>query len=917
MKRFVLRGLLALAAICGVPAMVWAQTTGQIIGTVTDQNGVPLKGVKITAKSPTQIGGPKTTYSNDEGAFRFVNLNPGDFDITASSPGLKTFSQGGVRVDPAAPSEVYPIMEVQTKEEEVTVVAKAPTISTTRAVVKETYNAEFLDALPLQNRSTQEDILANQTPGAAQTPGGGVRMRGGTSTQNVFKLDGFQLNDPGGGGMGQIVPLQNVASFEISSAGYGAENANAAGSVTSMVTKSGSNKFEFQLNAFHEDSALYLFQDNLDPKTRRWNFYSTLNAGGPIIKDRLWFFSTLEFRSNADALGASPDRTRPDPPRSSDFSFRGIPKLTWQITTRNKLQFIGIFNRDFFKNGQRDFSTAPEAQWQMQNANLFGGLTWTALLSDTLVFTTQAGIQQYQQDFGPELCRSSPDTCDNIPAFRQNLPTFYRFNNWDTHRFTTTRSVEWNNTLEWLPNNHDVKFTGRYYVANNEAKVSTPGDVIYVFNGNVPAQERRLFTNDPFVQGEGRTGWAISSAKSDLVQLSLSDTVRIAKYWTVIPGVGLIRSHASDQFGSTIIDFLTFTPHLSLAWDATHDGRTALRVSGNQYIDPGNLAVANFIGGSRVVQACDWNPVTQRFDLNCSFSGGPSGRTVGEPCGPGLSKPDGSPCKEKLTAPRTTEVTLGAEREIVEGISLGADFVYRNYANPYEDAHTNRVWNNAGTGLDPTGPYRNGRNIDVVDLETPSSAKRRYTGVTGSLRKREGRFKLNASYTWSKLEGNVVDGVSNAFLNNSGQDQYLYGYLAGDARHQIRTQGTYAATTYLSVGFIYNYTSGGPYNRYYQNLVTREFTDLRTRTGYDTNGTLNTTSDDRPLRLPDIQDLGLQARVNLKKLTRFNAEVWADALNLLGLRTTTSVDERDGPTWGQTITRLRPTRLRIGIDFRF
>lgn len=921
MKCFLLRGLFALA-ICALPASVFAQATGRISGTVTDQNGQPLKGIKITAKSPTQIGGSRTVYSNDEGSFTIANLMPGNFEVIAQSQGLRSWKAADVLVGINAPVEVYPIMEVETQEVTEVIEAKQPVVNASSAALVQKYDADFVDKLPVPDRFGHAGMLQN-LPGVT-----GQNVRGGTATQNVFMLEGFTTNSLGGGS-GQIIPQNSLAALEIQTGGYGAENAQAAGSVMNMVTKSGSNRYEVDVRTDHEDSTLRFFLDDLDNKDQRtWSNRTSATISGPIVKDRLWFFSLFEFRSNVASRGKDPTGIRPDPPRRSDLSFRGLGKLTWQVSQRNKLTFVFNGNRDFFKNGQDGFQYDRDAQWMMDNFDIFSGLIYDAVLADNVLFRSQVGVQQFQQDFGPELCRRDPVNCDHVNPLRQNVPTFYEFNNWNTHRFTVSRSFEFKNSLEWFAENkklgsHSIKLTGRYYGTYYERKETTPGDYIIVYNGLQPFQRRELFVNDPRTQ-EARTGWAINSGTSSLIQLSLQDSFKLPSYrfLTITPGVGFMMGSAENTAGRTILDFAAATPHISAAWDATQDGRTVVRASFNHYLDPGTSAVTSFLDAARTVRFCNYipgsNPPVIDFST-CGFSGGAANRTVGQPCGPDGLNPDGTRCDQKLTTPRTWEYTAGVEREVVQGVALGADFVYRRYDRPYEDFETNRIWDRAGTALEPTGQYRNGRNFTVFDLETPSGAQRRYMGVTTQIKKREGNVKVLAAYTWQRLEGNVGDGVQNAWGTNPGQDIYQYGYLGGDRRHEIKAQATWAVTPWLSLGTVYAYTSGGPYQRYFRNDIDADFSHLRARRGYSPGNNLNDPLDDRELRLPDIQAVNLNTTVNVGQLlkSKANIEAYADVLNLLALRTTTSLVETDGPTWSQPQGRLDPFRLRIGLRFRY
>jgi hypothetical protein len=689
------------------------------------------------------------------------------------------------------------------------------------------------------------------------------------------------------------------------------------------VTKSGSNKYEVEVNGFHENSYMRLFLDEYDTNNFAMNSNLSVNLSGPIIKDRLWFFTNVEGRNTVIDSGRDPVGLRPDLPRRSDNSFRSTGKLTWQVTPRNKLQAVYIFNRDAFKNMEQRFSVDRDAQSKRDGLDYFAGLIWESMMSDNLLVRSQIGVQFYNADFGPELCRTSPETCDSISPLRQISPA-YEFQNWNTHERSHSQTFEFKNTLEYFVDNkalgnHNVKLTARFKAAQLETLTTTPGDAIYVFNGEQPDSKRELFVNDPFTE-EGRYGWAISTAQSRLFQFSLQDQFKLPnyRYLTITPGVGVMHNTAEDGLGNAVIEFLTVTPNISAAWDVTHDGRTSLRASFSHKVDPGNLSIANYIGAGRTIRVCKWDDTANDFSKECFFSGGIAGKTVGLPCGPDGVDAEGNSCKQGLKVPRTWEYTAGVEREVIQGVAVGADFVYRDFRNPYEDRETNFVWNAVGTDLDPNGRYRTGRNLQVFNLETPSEAKRRYIGVTSSIRKREGALKINLTYTWSRLQGNVVDGFQNPFLNNPAQDVFQYGDLPGDARHTIRSQATYQWSSWFSTGVTYNYTSGGPLNLVYFNTIQGGFTDFRARRGFNPGVDLNDPSDDYQFRLPDLQTFNLQARVNLKAITKHNLQFFVDVLNILGLRTVTGYQTEATAVGGLAFSsRQEPFRLRVGLTYKY
>ena len=910
--------LVLVVALGAIPATVWAQggATGSITGTVTDQNGQPLKGVKLTAKSDTQIGGAKVVYSNDEGTFRILGLIPGKFEMTASAPKLKTVIQKDITVGVNAAAEADLMMEVETAVEEVKVVERAPLVSTTSASVKEVFDEEFVDNLPSDFKAGAEYVTAVTVPGAVTAGVRSTRIRGGSTGQTVYQVEGFHMN-------GQRSTLKGMAAIEVQSAGYGAENATVAGGVVNMVTKSGSNKFEVDLTGYIEDSNLRFFLGPNDSQQHSYFAVFNPNISGPIIKDKLWFFLNFEGRREQYAAEPDPLLIHPTNPDRWYGSLRGSGKLTWQVTPRNKLVSFTNFNLRVDHKIRQGYEPAVEleAQATQNDTDIFQGLIWESLLGDNIFFKSQAGVQRFHQHLLPTMCMDDPIECGNVPSQRDTLGRDRRYGNYDTMRQRMTDKFQFINTLEMFANSrvlgeHAIRLKNDYYIEEFEEARAVPGDIAYRWLGATPDRVTNYYSNDPRLEPE-RRGWFVRTSTAYKNVASLSDAMRLTRYFTLTPGVALTKTASYNNVGETAIDVLAFTPHLAAAWDATHDGRTVIRGSFNQYLDVDAQTIARHTLGSPVSQTCRWDATSQQYNSNCVWEGGPTTATLGKPCGPDGVGPGGEDCNTELKVPRTWEFTLGAEREIITGLALAIDSVYRRYTNPYEVIETNRIWNASGTGLEQGGGYRNGRATTVFDMETPANAYRTYFGNTLSVHKRQGAFKLTGSYTLSFLRGNVLDGTGNRFGDIAPRDVFLEGYLADDSRHNIRASATYQWTRWFSSGVIFDYRSGRPYDRRYLNSETGAFEDYRAPVGHNPGANINDPGDDRESRLPDQQLFSVQLRFNLKPLIGAHIEAYVDILNALALRTPTGYFQEDGETWARPNGYLEPFRMRLGGRYKF
>jgi hypothetical protein len=894
------------------PAQAQSGQNGSIVGSVFDQSGMPLKGIKVTVTSDTQIGGVVTRYSNDEGGFRFVALHPGSFELRASAPKLRQVVVKAIDVGVSAATEVNVVMEVETATEEIAVVERAPVVNTRSAVIKETIDLDMIEAMPLDGRDQPHNQLIGMVAGAS-----GNRVRGGSASQTRFTQDGFDMRD-------QQPTTKTSAAYEILTGGQGGDAPAAAGASVNLVTKSGSNKFEFEFNATGESNRLSFFRDEGDPANATYYYALNPTLAGPILKDKLWFFFNAEGHFIQEDRGWNEDGIFPQRPPFTKFIPKGTFKLTWQVSRRNKLTSLTNFDAAREYNRKDEAGVEPEAQERRLGRRLFTGLIWESLLSDSLVLRSQAGVTYFGEHIFPELCVTQPVDCLHIPGIKQSFPQDQEWINSDAHVRNDAVHVQFVNRLDWFLESktfgeHNFKVQSTVFSERDIETTSVPGDRIIEYNGSAsggagqrePQRQTTYFANDPRVS-DARYGWYIEEVNWMRHVGTISDAFRATRYLTISPALSHVYAKSLSTNGSGTFDNGAFSPSVSLAWDATHDGRTVLRSSYSALADVEVKRFAEHNIGGRVSERCNWNPATQAFDSGCTYSGGPSRNTIGLPCGSTGIDDRGQSCRENLKIPRTHELTLGAEREVSPGVAIGLDGMYRAFRNQFDTRETNYRWNRAGTGLEQSGAFRNGRNQDVSDLATPEWAKRNWMGATLSVKKREGRFRVQGSYTLAKLEGAAGD-----YGNNPGQDVYLWGYLGDDHRHEVKALSTYRLTNWLTTGIRYSYRSGTPYNRIYRNPFTGDETDYRARLGINPGNNVNDPGDDRDLRLPDLMSFNLQTRVNLLPLIGQRLEFFVDVLNLLATRTITAVEETEGPAFGRGTGRQGPFRIRLGMNYKY
>ncbi|HEY0711143.1 MAG TPA: hypothetical protein VGF45_00595, partial [Polyangia bacterium] len=818
--------------------------------------------------------------------------------------------------------------------EVVAVVEKAPLVKTTKANITETFELETVEALPHASRDVIHSPVINDVAG-----GMNGRVRGGTTAQTLFTQDGFEMR-------GQFPTLKAMAAYEVNTGGFGVDNPMAAGGSVNLVTKSGSNRYEFEFNATMDSNRLRFFRDERDNPRPTYFYVFNPMVSGPIVKDKLWFHFNLEWLFTREEREPDPLGEFPDLPTFYYTVPKGTVKFTWQINSRNKLSLVNNYDSPHEVNdatlgpipppagapvGPNNgrvpaVGTAPEAHRHRHAFRDMTGLIWESLLTDSMVLRSQLGFIMVPNHIYPKICdQGQADVCDHIAAQGTVLPRQQVWGNAREHLRHDFFSWQAQNALEYFletksAGSHSLKLKSHFLIEQDIRRFSTPGNTFEEFNqsseGLKPLQLTTYYSNDPRRE-PARYGWFITTSNNARHTLTLSDSWKVTRFLTLIPALSHVYASGSNSSGDNVkINMQAFAPSISVAWDATHDGRTAVRGSYNQYVDLNLFDVARHSISTQVQRRCQWDEASQSYSRDCEFAGGRGTATYGSPCGPTGVDEQGRNCTQSLKVPRAYEYTAGIEREIASGVAVSFDVVYKHFERQYETRETNRIWNNSGTALAVTGGYRNGRPEQVRDLSTPDDARRVYKGATVGIQNREGRLRTKGSYTLSSLVGNVFEGLNSPWGDIPPQDVYMWGPLADDHRHELKLQATYSINPWLSTGFRYRYFSGTPYNRLYHNTVDNTFNSYRARVGTNAGADINDPADDRQLRLPDIQDFNVQVRASMMPLLGKALDFYVDVLNVLGLRTPTAISQEDR-TFGTVTGRMEPFRIRLGLNYKY
>jgi hypothetical protein len=296
----------------GLASSVAAQgrQTGSLSGTVFDNENNPLPGANVTLAGPAMMGS-MSYVSSDAGKFRFVGLSPGEYDLKVDLPGFKSVIKKGLRVSVGKTIDVDVALEPAAIAEEVTVVAVSPVVDIESTKFSIHYGTDFLMSMP-----NARDLagIQNSLPGTVEAEAGREYTRmssvlGGHLRSTLYQIDGAILNDPTTLYVAANINVDVYEEVEISLGSLPAEIGLSDTAVINIVSKSGGNKFSGMATGYYSGGGNLrsfkflpsLSQDlwteeqitalNVTPPQKYADYLDgSMSFGGPIIKDRLWFF---------------------------------------------------------------------------------------------------------------------------------------------------------------------------------------------------------------------------------------------------------------------------------------------------------------------------------------------------------------------------------------------------------------------------------------------------------------------------------------------------------------------------------------------------------------------------------------------------------------------------------------------------
>lgn len=757
MKRFP-AGICAAALFLLSVSVAAAQTTGSVNGTVADNTGAMLPGVTVTATSPVLMG-VQTAVTNETGNYRFPSLPPGTYSLTYELAGFSNVKREGIIVNLGFTATVNIQLQLATLQETVTVTGESPIVDVTNTNNQTNFTQEALQNLP-----NARDIwsLIGMAPGMMVTSFDVGGSRAGTQTgfsafgysgQVRVQVDGVNTTE----GTGAAGFYYDYGSFDEIQLGNDGNDASAStpGVQLNAVIRSGGNQFRGDLYFDYENE--HLQGDNVDDRlknlgigtgTKILKYYDpNLAVGGPIKRDKLWYFGSFRNQQTATTVLGFPVEN------PSDFEFptrlqNGTYKLTYQLSPNNKIGHYIQMGRKLQPQRGASSTMYQWSQFMQDSISYAGNIDWNSVVSPTFFFNTRLATFGYNWPnlaYGP-----SGELNENLNLRIRDQQSGNSSGSDSPDRNNRRRmQFDWTGTWfrdNWAGGNHSLKF------------------------GVVNEREGQLFTEEGFV-GQYRTHYNSPAGARDFTtpfRVQIYNTPQFSEDWTwhhgaffndsfqkgrVTVNAGLRWDYYSSYYPDQVIlpgpfreffyggaalpngyriattpyagsweipgesgieQYSSIAPRVGMAWDLFGNGKTTIKANYGRFYHNTGLAGGDVNPAQTITYTFNWNDVNsdRLFQLNefGTFVSNTGGAT--ETIDP----------NKKHTY--SDNYSVWFERELVNNVAFRAGYTYRIDRNNSEAVSLTRLYSMytdlrtfADPGIDGiAGNADDGTPIQILDI---------------------------------------------------------------------------------------------------------------------------------------------------------------------------------------------------------
>jgi hypothetical protein len=979
---------LLLVMVCLAPALTFAQggagSTGAIQGEIIDESGAVLPGVAVTASGPALVR-PQSTVTNAQGIYRLLGLPAGTYKVTYELGGFGTVVRDGIRIGIGFTADVNVKLGLKTMEEALTVTGESPAIDATATRVQTNYDVTQLNALPNARDmwsllSETPAITLNRFDVGGSTAGTQTTYTAyGNGGQNRPLIEGINTTE-GTSASGFYFDYGSFQEVIIGAAGNSAEMPS-GGVLTNFVGRSGGNQFNGELYYEYENQDIQSKNVSDDQLARgyanlpraaiqqlglnRSEFntlldYKNLNAsiGGPVIKDKLWFWGGYLRQQNVTYQPASGNILDGTEFLTKLVNYTG--KLTYQMTTRDRfvayLQY-GIKNQPF-----RTDSIVSGPQHLTSGSTLNqDSPSWVAKVEYNHTFGDRGFLEVRAGEFGYNFSLigngSEPRREDQT-----TLQVTGGGRDWELDRRRKQLHGAYTFYMdEALGGNHQFKFGGEVQHETGRTIWNSyyADNVVQLFNNGAPASVRLGLPVDSW-NGLRNYGLFVNDSYTRK-QLTVNLGLRYDRYRVFLPEQERPASRFSPQpatFAAVddVKSFNHFAPRIGLVYDLRGNGKTLLKANyGRYYFNPG-VTLADSVNPNTSTQYTQYAWTDRNGDR--LWQDGEQGTLQSQFGGTASVSID-----PDLKNSYTDELTTWVERELGGQVGVRAGFVWKMDRDGYQQENRNRpisAYNVPITVVDPgpdgTRGTSDDKNVAMNNLNpanlalpvanfvnNPPGFEANYKNIEVSANKRYShKWSLTASflYTWVDEYGSSYNGSGSAG-STTGANPSLFSSFASQVGFPITAADLDTRNEFT----VWNFKAFGSFEPAWGLRFTPV---IKIQQGYPAGRVFNATSTSgitggpgtnygtQPLhaepleshRMETIKQLDIRAEKSFTLTGRLKLGVLLDVYNVfnanaeLNIRSTTgrlTINESgvNIPTFNTPVTILPPRILRISGRLSF
>lgn len=818
---------LTAAVMFSIPATAAAQVgqTAVLTGTVTDSSGAAIPGATVTVTSPSMIGGSRSVVTEADGTYRFPALAPGTYVVTYELQGF-TSSKREVRLLLGQTISADQTLSIGGLEESVMVSGQAPIVDVTSSSAAKNLPQEVMEFIPFTSRFGPGAMLL--APGV--NPNNYSSYGSGGSSSNSYMIDGVDVSDPEGGTIWVFANHNWIQEVQVVGLGANAEFGGFTGVASNSLFRSGSNIFSGLVETLWENDALTgtnvtdeILAENKDLTAPTTDYITdtTAQIGGPIKKDKAWFFTSVQYYRPITAAAGYP------PPINEHYTaaqwnakgpvarVENSPRFLFKPTVKlgQSDQLTGFFEADKYTvDGRGQGATTPPIATVHQDSPEFAwNVNYTKVLTPSAVFDVKySGFwgYYYLSPYNGDDTMGWIDFDEGVAAVNS-----YYYYNADRTRNQANASVT--QFASGFAGDHNLKFGAEVERSTITSELGYPGGGYVAAYSGVPYY---AYMWDGYLRD------SINTRLSGFAQ----DSWQVNSRLTINPGIrvdhnrGFLKTFNSSG-GDTVFTTTSWGPRVGFAFDLLGDGRTVFKGHWGRYYDGAKSSYYDLLTPSNPFYLAYLDPGTlNEVGDRVQLTAGGSVHTM---------DPD-------IKHPRMDQAILGIQHELFPNFSIGATGIFRRNENFIDDVLTDTTgWekvtradpgpdNITGNGDDPGGTLDFYRQISDPDanrflITNPSDAYRQYRGLELMAEKRfSNKWMLQGSWVISKIEGNINN--TGNFGNSSEYDNpntdprfqpFRDGRLTNDNTHIAKVLGMVQGPFGVVLSGAYFYTSGQTFTR--------------------------------------------------------------------------------------------------------